>query len=318
MTAHARAQKLTSAYWILMGLSVVTLCLPHGWADGLKHLMQLLTPSQDVVYRSARTASLRLRDWSAAGAAAESGDDPARSEAALQNQVVALSGLMDQVRRENSLLRGLREKFIPPGVVLVPARVVARDIGGWRDSLLLSRGASQQVRRQDAVASRLFVSGGETIGVAVGHLVLAREFLLGRIEQAGPFTSRLQLFSDVGIRTEVRVGRVAGGRFSAVDYPCTLLGLGNGEMRIEDVPLRFIVDESQGARSDGAGMRVGDLVATPPNGFAGLPTPMVIGRVRGFEHDPRRRLVATVQVESMATPDDLDDVFIVATGSRDS
>lgn len=322
----ARAHKLTTAFWILMALSALALFLPRGATEGLKHVMQLLVPTQDAIYNAARKTSQRLSQAAGLGAAETLREYELR-EAALENEVVALSGQMEQVRRENSLLRGLREKFVPPGVLLVPARVVARDIGGWRDSLLLSRGASQRVQHADAVASRLFVSGGTADGVAVGHLVLAREFLLGRIEQVGPFTSRLQLYSDVGVRTEVRVGRVAGGRFQPVPYACTLLGMGGGQMRIVDIPLSRIAEgphasgrTESSARSGGSdaadGMRTGDLVTTPPGAIPGLPTPMTIGRIKGFTHDPSRRLVAAAEVETLAGPDDLADVFIIATGPR--
>lgn len=334
----ARAHKLTTAFWILMALSALALFLPRGATEGLKHVMQLLVPTQDAIYNAARKTSQRLSQAAGLGAAETLREYELR-EAALENEVVALSGQMEQVRRENSLLRGLREKFVPPGVLLVPARVVARDIGGWRDSLLLSRGASQRVQHADAVASRLFVSGGTADGVAVGHLVLAREFLLGRIEQVGPFTSRLQLYSDVGVRTEVRVGRVAGGRFQPVPYACTLLGMGGGQMRIVDIPLSRIaegphvsgrgdssarsgaanasgVPGARGASDASDGMRTGDLVTTPPGAIPGLPTPMTIGRIKGFTHDPSRRLVAAAEVETLAGPDDLADVFIIATGPR--
>jgi hypothetical protein len=312
----------SAVFAALMGASAASLLLPRSWTDGPKHLMQVLVPPQDLLFQTSRAAARMLCSDAAvhgAGASAATADDAERRSRrdalALENQVIALSGQLDTVRRENSLLRGLREKYIPPGVLLVPAQVVARDIGGWRDSLLLSRGASQRIERGDAAASRLFLTGGEADGVAVGHLVLAREVLLGRVDEVGPFTSRLRLFSDVGLRTEVRVGRRVESRFVVVDYPCTLLGRGAGEMIIEDVPLRHVA-EGPHAAAGGDGMRVGDWVISPP-GAPGLPTPMTLGRVAGFKSDPRKRLVATVHVEGLLSPDDVGDVFVVATGRRE-
>ncbi|MEE8169599.1 MAG: hypothetical protein V3T70_03545, partial [Phycisphaerae bacterium] len=186
----SKSRKLR-AFWALMGLSCVTLLAPAAWTDGLKHLMQLLVPFQAPLHQAAGAATQRLREASRQ-AAGDPDADIGRTQA-MQNQIVALTGQLRTMREENRQLRGLRERFVPPGVPLAPAHVVSRDIRGWRDSLLLSRGATSRVRPRDAVASRLFLNRGEADGVSVGHLVLAREVLLGRIEQVGPFTSRLRL-----------------------------------------------------------------------------------------------------------------------------
>lgn len=299
------------AFWGLMGLAGLALFLPPQWSNRLKNLTQLLAPLQAPLSQWSRGVSERL-----AGLGSRSGSADAELErqvAALQHQVVAMAGHLEQLRDENSRLRGFRERYRPSGVLLVPARVVARDIDSWRDGLLLSRGMTRDVQRNDLVTSRLFVGAGSTERVAVGHLVLARETLLGTIEHVGPFTSRLRMFSDVGNRVEVRVGRPAGGKFVMVDYPCTLVGRGNGEMMIENVPIHFI-EEHAGGRNTGPGMRIGDLVATPaapPN----LPTPMVIGRVAEFRVDARKRLFTHVRVVSLVRPDEIGEVLIVATGN---
>src|SRR5262249_17168414 len=160
-------------------------------------------------------------------------------------------------------------------------------------------------------------------GARVGHLVLAREFLLGEIEQVSPFISRVRLYSDVGARTEVRLGRNMqtdkGRQFMTVKYPCTLLGRGHGEMIIEHVPERFISEDPR-ARANVDAIRAGDLVVSVPSPPA-LPSAMVIGSVRTadasvpcFERDPRKPLVVTVHVKAALMPEEISDVFIVAAG----
>ncbi|MCK6483912.1 MAG: rod shape-determining protein MreC [Phycisphaerae bacterium] len=299
------------AFWGLMGLGALALFLPPEWTNRLKNLTQLLVPMQSPLSQWSRGLADQLHGLRPESSAGDANME--RQVAALQHQVVAMAGHLEQLRDENSRLRGFRERYRPSGVLLVPARVVARDIDSWRDGLLLSRGLTRDVQRNDLVTSRLFVGAGSTERVAVGHLVLARETLLGMIEHVGPFTSRLRLFSDVGNRVEVRVGRAAGGKFVMVDYPCTLVGRGNGQMMIENVPVHFI-EEHAGGRGTGPGMKIGDLVATP-GAPPDLPTPMVIGRVAEFQVDARKRLFANVRVVSMVRPDEIGEVLIVATGN---
>lgn len=322
----------TLIFWGLIVLSAVSLALPAGWSDGLKSLTQLLVPPQDWLHRTARRTADGLHEWaqSAGGEDARAQSAAAATDldhAAMENQILALTGQLEEIRRENSSLRGLRERYLPPGVRLVSAHVVARDVAAWRDTLLLSRGANQAVQRSDPVTTRLFVGTGTRDGVAIGHLVVAREILIGQVEQVSPYSSRVQLFSDIGVRTPVRIGRVAAGRTQWVDYPCTLLGRGRGEMVIADVPLRYIDDEaasgdesSGGTRSRGSAspdrMRPGDLVVSPPRPPE-LPTPMAIGRIESFEHDARKRLVATVHVKGLIAEEDIREVFVVASGERE-
>jgi len=296
------------AYWAVMLVSGASvLWIPPAWTDGVKNFTQLLVPIQSPAYSGARSTAMRLAEWSASVQSGAS--SPADERIALQNQVAALCDQLEQVRTENSRLRGLRELYVPPAVRIVPARVVARDVSSWRDSLLLSRGRRSGVDRSDPVTSRLFVNRGGFEGVGLQHRVLAGEFLIGEVDQAGPLMARVRLYSDLGVRTEVRIGRNVDGRFKTVDYPCTLLGRGHGEMVIENVPLRFIARD--GAADVGAqAIRTGDLVvsvAAPPN----LPTAMVIGRVASFEDDPRKRLVAAVHVEPGVPADQIGDVFII-------
>lgn len=297
------------ALWVLMAGSAVSLALPARFSDGLKSLTQLLVPAQDGLHSAARRAAGSLHGWSTASDSSPALSDVARQT--MENQLLALTGQLEEIRRENSALRGLRERYLPPGIRLVTGHVAARDAGPWRDTLLLSRGSNQSVQRGDAVTSRLFVGTGENEGISIGHLVVAREVLIGQVDQVNPFSCRVQLFSDIGARTPVRIGRVADGRVQWVDYSCVLLGQGRGEMLIRDVPLKHIAEESSG--SAGA-MRVGDRVvcpARPPD----LPTPMAIGRIAAFEHDPRKRLVATVRVEPLVSPAEVNDVFIIASGN---
>ncbi|MCK6456740.1 MAG: rod shape-determining protein MreC [Phycisphaerae bacterium] len=298
----------------LMIFSIISLLLPRAWSDALKHVTQLLVPAQDLVFRSAVRVSNALPAVRPDGADATAAS-AADAKRAIENQLVFQSGLIDELRRENQQLRGLRALGFSGEVRLVPARVVARDIVAARDSVLVGRGGFRGARWQDWVTSRVFLDQGAADGVEQGCSVLAREFLVGRIESVSPYMARVRLLTDVDSRVTAQIGRMEEGRFEAVDYACTLHGRGHGRMEIEDVPLSLLAtgpEPVRGARR-ARRIRVDDVVASAAGQF-GLPAPMVIGRVVAWVEDPRKRLVATVQVEPAVRPDSLSDIFIVATG----
>lgn len=293
----------------LMVLSAAALLAPSSWTDWLKGLTQLLVPAQAVM-QAAGTKT--LRSMSRIAPALPTGDaaTPTTQVAELQRQLVFQDGLLDQLRRENADLRGLRDQFILPSVRLIPARVVARDMVAARESALLSRGATRGVRWQDWVTSRMFVEAGGYEGVERGFHVLSREALIGRIEFVQPYMARMALLSDLDARTAVRVARIESGRVHTIDYPATLRGRGHGTMVIEDVPQRC-VSAADDANADPNRIRVGDLVISAPD-TPGLAAPMTIGRVTNISDDPKKRLVYSVEVEPIVKTNELLDVYIVA------
>ena len=291
----------------LMLLSAVSLFLvPKRWTDPLKYAGQLLVPLEDPLYRLAQGAASSVTNL-----------DPTRDEdtlerQALLHQLASQVAIAEQLREENARLRALRQGYIPTTVPLLPAKVVARDIVAWRDSLLVERGSSRGVRYRDWVASRFFVDRGRVHEIGEGQAVLTRECLLGRVEQVSPYMARIQLLSDVdGPRIEVRVGTTTHNSFEFVDYPCSLHGLGRGRMIIEDVPYKYVATGIKGEQDDAPGrIRIDDCVISAP-GQLGLAEPLVVGKVVEFMEDPHKRLVVSLMVEPILTMDQISDVFII-------
>ncbi len=294
-----------TVFFGLMGLSLVSLRLPPDVADQAKHGTQLLVWLQDAVYRSCH--------WAGRSVDQIAGEQlpPSASEWALAHQLVAQAGLIEELRGEIQNLTSMKAQGIP---LALHAHIVARDVALWRDSLLLERGSELGVHRKDWVASRLFINLGDLAGVREGQAVLAREVLLGRVEGVSPYMARVQLFSDVdSAPVEVRVGGLCEGAFEPVDYPCSLRGLGRGQMVIEHVDYRQVQAESaaqEGEAPGGRRIQLGDYVYSAPAQF-GLPHPMVIGRVSSIEADPKRRLVYDVRVEPAVEIDRLRDVHVI-------
>ena len=287
----------------LMTLSAVALFLPPGIAGASKHGTQLLVPLQDAVYYATNWAgrSLAKND--------ERRDEIQSIDEGLTRQLASQAVRIEQLQAENERLGRIRNKGIRRAL---QAQVVAHDVAAWRDSYLVDRGSELGVHRQDWVASRLLLNQGYLNKVEEGRAVIAREVLLGRVEQVSPYMSRVQLFTDIDSPPiEVRVGAIRDGRFEPVDYPCSLRGIGRGKMLIQHVDYRHVHDESESAEDDGKRrISVGDIVCSAI-GQLGLPQPMVIGRVTAIRKDPRERLVYDVVVEPEVSPNDVRHVHVI-------
>ncbi len=296
-----------AVFVLLMLLSVAASWMPPDWTNALKHVVQIVVPAQDTIYAICYRGSQSARQLRPAGSDGET------ETRALQHELASQAATIEQLRQEITDLRDLRAQHLPPGVPILPAKVVAWDSVAARDALLIERGSFRSVGWRDWVATRLFVAAGGEQGVNVGQAVLARESLLGRVEQVSPYMSRVQLLSDIDSpRIEVRIGDVSSeGQVTFVDYACSLRGAGQGRMLVEDVPYRFVQEgDDPEAASDQERIRVGSLVYSAPDQL-GLPAPLVIGRVSRIEKDTKNRLVYNVTVEPEASRDQIREVFVI-------
>jgi len=292
----------------LMALSLIALLLDAPVSDSLKHTLQPIVPALDGAYLMAHRAAAIARRFDA------NETERHGREAALARELAAVVGYAEALRAENVRLRSLRDNAVPLPLPVLPARVVARDMVAWRDGLLVQRGSLADVAPGDWVASRLFVNQGRAAGVRAGQPVIARECVLGRVEQVSPYMARVQLLSDAAApRLEVRIGgRNDAGELELVDYPCVLSGEGRGRMRINGVPYQYIEEGPPPAEPPPTRrIRAGDLVLTAPETL-GLPNPLVVGRVAEITEDPRKRLVYDLVVKPIVLPNELHDVFIIA------
>ncbi len=134
---------------------------------------------------------------------------------------------------ENKSLRGLMALVPEPNAAFVTARVVA-DTGG-------------------AFAQSILITAGQSSGVRKGHVVLAGEGLVGRVMQAGLYSARVLLITDINSRIPVQVGE-AGNR---------AILAGDNSLRPR---LLFLGNKSAAAPGDKV-VTAGDAEAFPP----GLP-----------------------------------------------
>jgi len=96
-----------------------------------------------------------------------------------------------KLESENKSLRGLSALVPEPSATFVTARVVA-DTGG-------------------AFAQTILITAGQSSGVKKGQVVVTGEGLVGRVMQAGLYSARVLLITDINSRIPVQVGE-AGNR----------------------------------------------------------------------------------------------------------
>ncbi len=170
-----------------------------------------------------------------------------------------------RLESENKSLRDLTALVPEPSATFVTARVVA-DTGG-------------------AFAQSILITAGQSAGVRKGQVVMTGEGLVGRVMQAGLYSSRVLLITDINSRIPVLVGE-AGNR--------AILAGDNG-MRPR---LLFLGNKTAAAPGDKV-VTSGDAEAFPP----GLP----IGQVASVEE-------GAVEVEPFVVRDKIQSVRVVDYG----
>lgn len=170
-----------------------------------------------------------------------------------------------RLESENISLRGLTGLVPEPGLSFVTARVVA-DTGG-------------------AFAQSILITAGQSSGVRKGQVVLAGEGLVGRVMQAGLYSARVLLITDINSRIPVQVGE-AGNR---------AILAGDNSLRPR---LMFLGNNTAAAPGDKV-VTSGDAEAFPP----GLP----IGQVARVEE-------GVVELEPFVVRDKIQYVRVVDYG----
>ena len=170
-----------------------------------------------------------------------------------------------KLESENKSLRGLSALVPEPSATFVTARVVA-DTGG-------------------AFAQSILITAGEQSGVHKGQVVITGEGLVGRVMQAGLYSARVLLITDINSRIPVLVGE-AGNR---------AILAGDNSLRPR---LLFLSNKSAAAPGDKI-VTSGDAEAFPP----GIP----IGQVSRVDE-------GAVEVEPFVVRDKIQHVRVADFG----
>ncbi len=281
---------------VLLVASAGAMLLPTSITGRINNLVQVLVPFQDGVNRVAN-----------AGDRAISRDDvspPTEDARTWQSIAESLATKNRRLRADLDAITRVRDRGLGMQGRLIPARVVADDAAYWRESKLILGGLQRGVAGRDGVISRHFsVKLADSDGVRGGMAVLAAEVLVGVIDTAGTYTSRVRLLSDPETRMPVAVGRMDGDTFLGVEAAFWLVGRGNGVIEVRDVHHQYVSDGN---------IAVGDTVLTRADAPR-LPPSVTIGIVTEIDRDPDNALLYVLRVTPRIDLGEIRSVYVVDT-----
>lgn len=285
----------SSTFGLLLTLALLLSLLPSGVTHHLRALVQPLQWLQRPLTGGAQAAT-----------GAVSSEDPGLSEqevgalvrekAALERQLGHLQAALRERDRRIAELTGVRSQLLNDRAAIIVARVTA--VGGdpHRDTLRLGRGSTSGVEVGQWVAAGAAISDEPVLG----RELLARQWLIGKVDAVTTYECTVVLCSDPQFATEVRMARpLDGGGWEPGPIRAIVNGRGRGRMVIQASPHDLAA--------------VGETIAlVPPS--ADLPAEMALGRVTEARKLDSAPLHYDVTVEGWASPESLQYAYIIVPG----
>lgn len=305
-----------TVFVMLMAASLVLMMIPVDVLRPARNMTQLIALPQWAVQRATDTATKPIETLSRETLTPAQQNQILRENQSLENENLVLRQQIETLRSTIEELSLLRQQGVPENVSLIPASVIASDADPRRDSLLLGKGNRKGINEDEWVASRLFVQIGDQAGVRRDSAVLARDMMLARenligwVEETTASTSRVVLLSDAYANRPIRVHLAHFDPESKRPLlvtiedkvaPFVLRGMGGGKMIVADIDRAFI---------DAGVVAVGDLVTSDPND-PNLPHAMVVGEIVEIHHNKDKPLFYDAIVRHRYDPKSLSQVMIV-------
>ncbi len=301
-----------AVFGLLMLASAALLLLPTELLGPARHLTQLIAVAQYSATAAGQQITEPLRKAGEEPVPADRYQDEVRSRQSLENENVVLRQRIVQLQATADELRRIRSQpGFPAEGVIVPGQVIAWDAVPGRESLL-TKGRGAKVG--DWVTSHLAVKAGGQDGVQEKQAVLAREALIGWVDQASPLMCRVVLLSDPAASKArlVHIATKREGQETAFVADVTgrrpadfaLAGLGGGRMKVMDIDARYVNEKL---------IKVGDLVISDDRDQR-LPMSLVIGEIielRQVRKQSQKPLLYEAVVKHRLDTKSINEVYIV-------
>ncbi len=303
---------------VLVGLAILTYVLGPRTAGSLRGIVQpILAPLGDGGMYLATAMKMAF---------APAGISPEQARQ-LKRENALLSGLAaywkDQAHLHRRRVAGLitfQKSYGPLADLqceLIPARVVAEDSLPYGQTRSLNVGQKDKaVARAPVISAEPLLLTDRSKALPTRLAVVTGSALVGRLSQAGAFTSRMTLITDRAFGTRARILRIIDPR-----NPRKIVITTGGQAAEENLSVEnnFLIEVE--ARGDGAGglvisdvseyhnIRPDDMLLTAEDRY--LPVPVRIGRIYKVQKNPRHPLREIIWVRPDATLESLRDVYIV-------
>jgi cell shape-determining protein MreC len=284
-----------------MILAAVLSLLPASWTRWKRGIVQALGLPQWALSTAAR--DVRRGDDGGAGISAHEARRLQGENEELQRLVAGQQAWLDGLEQRYEEVTGLRKQLSDSRTGILIAPVLSYDASPRRDTLLIGRGAADEVREGLWVAAGVPAAQrntGET-----GRQLLLRQWLVGRVTEVWPRESRVVLASDPKFGQPqageaVCLARLLpDGRWQPTAPKFILSGRGRERMVINQADADY---PSQGY----------DVVLVPPSTV--LPVMLSIGKIVSSTQSRESALHYDLEVRPLADPYALRHVYVILPG----
>lgn len=215
----------------------------------------------------------------------------------LENALAEATARLAQADRRLADVARLREALDGLPCRLVPARLIAPEVGGGRTPALIAKGSARGVTAGGAVIRR-HLDRGAREALERGEAVLTAAGLIGVVDEVGPFTSTVRLVTDPRTSFMVQVITRRAGRWRAGPEGVARGSEDGRTVSVEGIP----------RTSD---IAPGDFIVTSPSQEAALPAYLVVGRVARCDLKPTA-LFYDLVVEPRVAPAEAGEVYVLS------
>jgi len=296
---------------ILMVASAIMLFMPRDPLQPAKNITPLIALPQRAARQATQYVGSQIDKIAGKPVPLDQYNKAALEKQALENENAALRQSIAQLKSTQEQLTRIRSSpEFPQGASIIPVQILACDADPRRESLLVDKGSLKKVKDLDWVASRITINAGTNNGVHNRAQVMARECLIGWVEHAGLWQSRVVLLSDpqanraMRIRIQPKPGGPDHNKRRGPADPLILEGAGNGKMKIRDIPANYV---------ENGLIQTGDLVTSDRNDPK-LPLSMVVGvitKLKRIQDDKVIPLFYEALVQHRYDPKKINQAYVV-------
>lgn len=228
-----RPSKPTVFAILMVAAALAALLLPAGWSSCASGMAQPLGWFQWITSSGTRGSVDRAKSLAAPRPTRAEVRRLRRQNEELAQKLRHQQATIAQLERRVANLAGLRTQIGDVHAKIILASVVGGDTSPQRETVTISRGREHGVKLGDWVAAG--VGSDERDPTGTGRDLLLRQWLVGRVSEAQPYLSRVQLATDphFGPQRVWTARPTTDGTWQLANSECGLESLGNGRMRID-------------------------------------------------------------------------------------
>lgn len=300
MVAYLRTPGRNGLFTLAMVFALLLAFAPLAWTGWMRYPVQVFAWMQQLISGSSRQLSGAGLSEPATQLTPQQLAELLQSNEELRRQLAHQELELRQLEDQLQQVTGLRDQLGTARAKIRIAAVVGFDAAPQRQVLTISEGSHTVT----GLRPGLWVAAGvprPSGDATLGRELLARQWLVGRIIDVQPLTSRVQLVTDPGfgpIRIQVAAVK-ADGRLDVRPEQALLVGAGPAGMIIRQAAQDYMA----------VGARIVLAPASPD-----LPAPMTLGEVMSSRRVPEAAMFFDLNVSPFMDLRSIRMVYIILPG----